>query len=110
VLEWAMNKWFGTTFRQPPNVSDIYITNNSVPIEVFRCGGIEDISSVVYSNNSSEFVINNYSFTVAFNFTINVPEAVFNALDPTLVNNEKIFRAFVDRYVPAGVTYTIQTY
>lgn len=110
VLEWAMNKWFGTVFRQPPNVSDIYISNNSVPIAVFRCGGVEDISSVVYSNTSSEFVINSYTFTVAFNFTINVPTAVYNALDPTLVNNEKIFRAFVDRYVPAGVTYTIQTY
>lgn len=110
VLEWAMNKWFGTTFRQPPNTSDIYITNNSVPIPVFRSGGVEDISSVVFSNSSSEVVINSYSFSVTFNFTINVPQAVYDALDPTLVNNEKIFRAFVDRYVPAGVTYTIQTY
>lgn len=110
VLEWAMNKWFGTVFRQPPNVSDIYITNNSVPIAVFRCGGDEDISSVVFSNSSSEVVINSYSFSVAFNFTINVPQAVYDALDVTLVNNEKIFRAFVDRYVPAGVTYTILTY
>lgn len=110
VLEWAMNKWFGTVFRQPPNVSDIYISNNSVPIAVFRCGGVEDISSVVYSNSSSEVVINSYSFSVAFNFTIYVPQAVYDALDPTLVNNEKIFRAFVDRYVPAGVTYTIQPY
>ena len=110
VLEWAMNKWFGTTFRQPPNIPDIFIENNSLDVGVFRVGGEEDISSVSYNNQSSEFVVDAYSFAVAFNFTINVPEAVYNALDPTLNNNEKIFRAFVDRYVPAGVTYTIQTY
>lgn len=110
VLEWAMNKWFGTVFRQPPNQSDIYIENNTLDVGVFRVGGVEDISSVTFSNRSSEFVVNAYSFAVTFNFTIFCPEAVYNALDPTLTNNEKIFRAFVDRYVPAGVTYTIQTY
>ena len=110
VLEYAMNKWFGTVFRQPPNQSDIYIANNSVPIGVFRCTATEAGSSVSYTSGSSEFVINQFSFAVAFNFTIYCPVAVFNALDPTLVNNEKIFRAFVDRYVPAGITYNIQTY
>lgn len=110
VLEWAMNKWFGTVFRQPPNISDIYIENNTLDVGVFRVGGVEDISSVAFSNRSTEFVVNAYSFSVTFNFTIFCPEAVYNALDPTLINNEKIFRAFVDRYVPAGVTYTIQTY
>lgn len=110
ILEYAMNKWFGTVFRQPPNASDIYISNNAVPIPVFRSGGVEQISSVVYMNGSPEFIINQFTFTIPFNFTINCPVAVYNALDPTLVNNEKIFRAFVDRYVPAGITYNITTY
>lgn len=110
ILEYAMNKWFGTVFRQPPNASDIYITTNGVPIPVFRSTGVESGSSVVYANGSVEYVINQYTFAVQFNFTINCPVAVFNALDPTLVNNEKIFRAFVDRYVPAGITYNIITY
>lgn len=110
VLEYAMNKWFGTNFRQPPNQSDIYINNNSVPIGVFRCGGIESISSIVYDTTSSEYIINQYSFAAAYNFTIYCPVLVYNALDPSLVNNEKIFRAFVDRYVPTGITYNIQTY
>lgn len=110
LLEYAMNKWFGTVFRQPNNVSDIYITNNTISIAVFRSANTENFSSVVYANVSSEYVINQYSFTLAYNFTINCPLAVFNALDPTLVNNEKIFRSFVDKYVPAGITYNIVTY
>lgn len=110
VLEYAMNTWFGTVFRQPPNQPDIYIQNNAVPIPVFRVGGIEDISSISYTNGSVEYVINQFTFAVDYNFTIYCPVAVYNALDPTLINNEKIFRAFVDKYVPAGITYTITTY
>ena len=110
VLEYAMNKWFGTTFRQPNAQSDIYITNASVPIAFFRIGGLESNSSSVSAILSSEFVINAYTFTAVSNFTINCPIAVYNALDATLVNNNKIFRGFVDKYVPAGVTYTIATY
>ena len=110
VLEYAMNKWFGTVFRQPPNQSDIYIGSNATAVAVFRSANTEDFSSVVFSDVSSEYVINDYTFAVAFNFTIYCPVAVYNALDPTLINNEKIFRAFVDKYVPAGVTYNIVTY
>lgn len=110
VLEYAMNKWFGTTFRQPPNVPDIYIGINSIPVAVFRCGGVEDISSVSYGNTSSEFVINSYSLVLPSNFTIHCPVAVYNALATTADQREKIFRAFVDLYVPAGITYSIVTY
>lgn len=110
VLEYAMNKWFGTTFRQPNNQSDIYISNNTIAIPSFRVGANEAGSTVVSTQSSSEFVGIDSNFTVASNFTIYCPVAVYNALDTTLINNDKIFRAFVDKYVPAGVTYTITTY
>lgn len=110
VLEYAMNKWFGTTFRQPPTQSDIYIETNDVQVPAFRVGDVEDISSIVYASGSIEYVINAFTFTVAYNFTIHCPQAVYDALDPTLINNDKIFRAFVDKYVPAGITYQIVTY
>lgn len=110
TLEYAMNTWFGTTFRQPNNQSDIYITNNTLAIPVFRVARIESGSSVVFNDYSSELVINNYSFAVQFNFTINCPVAVYNALDAVAANREKIFRSFVDKYVPAGITYNIVTY
>lgn len=110
VLEYALNKWFGTTFRQPPSVSDIYVSTNSIGIPVFRIGGTESISSSVSNASSSEFVINNYTIAVQYNFTIYVPVAVYNALDSTMLNNEAIFRSFANKYIPAGLTYNITTY
>lgn len=110
VLEYAMNKWFGTTFRQPPNISDIYITNNSLTVASFRVGLTEGVSSKVGLTGSSEFVGLSSVYTVPTNFTIHCPKAVYDALDPTLINNEKIFRAFVDLYIPSGITYSITTY
>jgi hypothetical protein len=110
VLEYALNKRFKTTFRQPPNVSDIYIDAHEKPLAVFQVGGIEINSSSVYSNTSSEFVIDSYSFTDYVNMTVNVPVAVFNALDAIPANCEKIIRSFIDIYIAAGITYTITTY
>ena len=110
VLEYALNKWFGTTFRQPPTQSDIYILNNTISVQSFRVGLTEQDSSLVGLNGSSEYVKLVEAFSVTTNFSINCPVAVYEALDPTLLNNEKIFRAFVDLYVPAGVTYSIITY
>lgn len=110
VLTYAMNKWFGTTFRQPNAQSDIYITNSTVPVAFFRSSSVEKASSSVSTGSSSEFVVNAYTFAPPINFTIYCPVAVYNALDPSLVNNNKIFRGFVDKYVPAGITYTITTY
>lgn len=110
VLEYALNKWFGTTFRQPPSVSDIYISTNSIGTPFFRSSGVEAISSSVRNDGSSEFVINSYTVAIQYNFTIFVPVAVYNALDPAMVNNEAIFRAFANKYIPAGLTYNITTY
>lgn len=110
VLEYALNKWFGTTFRQPPSVSDIYIVRNSIGINAFIVGGSDQNSSIVYSDSSSEFVVNTFTLVPPSNFTIYCPSAVYAALDVSSLNNEKIFRSFVDRYIPAGVTYSIQTY
>lgn len=110
ILTYALNKYFGTTFRQPPNVSDIYLQANAKPADVFIVGATEAQSSVVFSNNSSEFVINGYTFTDYANLTIFMPVAVYNALDTVAANREKIVRNFADRYIVAGIIYQVQTY
>lgn len=111
TLTYAMNKWFGTTFRQPPSVSDIYIENNEVPIALFRSAATESNSSKVSTLTSSEFIANaDYDATPFKNFTIKVPVAVYNALDTDMINNENIFRSFVNKYVAAGILYKIETY
>jgi hypothetical protein len=110
ILTYALNKWFMTTFRQPPALSDIYIITNVIPVPVFRVG-IEEIQcSDVYSNTSSEFVYNNYNFADINSFTIYVPIAVYNALSSIPANRDAVIRNFADKYVIAGLFYNIQTY
>jgi len=109
-LEFALNTWFNTTFKQPPLVSDIYLTTNTIIDRIFRVGSIESDCSKVYNDVSSEFVINSYSFTDQFNLTINVPLAVYNALGATNDIRTSIIRNFADLYISAGITYNITTY
>lgn len=110
VLEWALNKWFNTTFRQPPLVSDIFIDNNTPAITCFIVGKDNSNSSIVFSDRSSEPISYAYNAPIFYNATINVPVAVYNALDTIPVNREKIVRNFADLYIPAGITYNITTY
>lgn len=106
----AINKYFGTQFRQPNNVSDIYIEVHPKPSAVFTVGGEENISSRVFTGTSSEFVINAYNFGDYFNMTIWVPQAVYDALDVDANNREQIIRNFADRYIIAGIEYNVDTY
>ena len=97
ILEKALNDWF--------NATGIYINTNSQGLGVFLVGIDEDESSLVFSNKSSEQVINSYSFAEQFNCTIFVPIAVHTA-----IGGDVIVRNFADRYINAGITYNIQTY
>jgi hypothetical protein len=110
LLTYALNKYFGTTFRQPNSVSDIYLQAIPKPQNVFVVGWTERESSTVYANNSTEFIIDSYTFSNYFNMIIWVPLAVFNALDTVVANREKIVRNFADRYVVAGIIYQVKTY
>jgi hypothetical protein len=110
VLEFALNKRFYSTFRQPPSVSDIYITTNVPPIAVFVSGIVENESSAVYDDVSSEFVINSYSFGGFNNFTVYVPTAVYNAVGSTENARQNTFRNFIDKYNTPSIFYNIVTY
>lgn len=108
VLEYALNFWFGTTFSNPPTLSDIYITNNVNLTPTFRVGTTESASSSVGVESSSEFVPVEYSATnQPPNFAINVPIAFYTALG---ANAEQIIRDYADKYVATSITYEIITY
>ena len=110
-LEFALNTWFNTVFRQPPLVSDIYIiTNEIISAPVFRVGINSSESSYIYSDKSDEFCINGYIFTEQFNLTIWFPTAVYNNLGTTNNNRNSIIKNFADKYINAGITYNINTY
>ena len=110
-LEYALNYWFNTIFRQPPLVSDIYLTTNEVlTVSVFRVGISENESSKVYANTSSELIVNNYTFLNQYNLTINIPIVTYNSLALTDDARNSIVRSFADKYINAGITYIINTY
>jgi len=110
TLEWALNKRFGTTFRQPPLISDIYINTNVIANPPFVVGGDEPISSTIYGVTGTEFIINSYTFLNFFNFTIYIPVAVWTALSADTAARDVIVRQFTDLYNTAGLTYNIITY
>jgi hypothetical protein len=99
VLERALNQWFG----QVDGV--IYIGLNTVEAPVFISGFTETESSVVFTDTSSELVINSFTFQSQFNCTIYLPVALLAS-----IGNENIIRNFVDKYIASGITYNIQTY
>jgi hypothetical protein len=53
---------------------------------------------------------NNATYPAQYNFTINVPSALFATLGNNLTNRENTIRSFADKYVLAGITYNIITY
>ena len=111
-LEYALNTWFGSTFRQPiVGVSDIYLTTNSIAqTPIFRVGINEIESSSVGTDTSSQLIVDSYSFATKYNLTINVPSALFTSLGTTNDVRNSVVRSFADKYINAGLTYQIQTY
>jgi hypothetical protein len=110
-LEYALNIWFDSVFKQPPLVSDIFLTTNPVtPITVFRVGDESFNSSAVYLDKSVEFVINSYSFDEQYNLVVNVPIAKFNSLGDSDSIRTSVIKNFIEKYINAGLTYKIITY
>ncbi|QTE37483.1 hypothetical protein J3L18_31040 [Mucilaginibacter gossypii] len=111
VLEYALNRWFNTTFRQPgTGLSDIYLTTNPQPVSPFVVGYTPENSSVIYKDRSNEFVVNEYDFGVIPNLTINLQVDFYNSLANNDANRDGVVRSFADQYVTAGITYNIETY
>jgi hypothetical protein len=108
VLEYALNYWFSTSFSNPPVLSEIYLTNNTLTTPAFRSGITESVSSSSGIDTSSEFVPLSYTAAAQpANFAINVPIAFYTALG---ANAEQIIRDFADKYVATSITYEIITY
>lgn len=110
VLEFALNKWFGTNFVQPPGRSEIYIVNGEIVLAGFRIGINEAGSSSISTVGASASIGGLLPFGKEVGFTIYMPVEVYNALDPIAGNRDSIVRSFVDLYVLAGIKYEIITY
>lgn len=108
TFEYALNKWFGTVFRQPPNTSDIYLTTTPPAIKGFVVGGPQP--SIFYRDRSYEFITNEFFPLVSITLTINIPSAVYIALGSTTTERDNIVRSFADKYNAFGIFYDINPY
>lgn len=117
TLEWALNKYFNTTFRQPddpiaPTNSDIYITPGVIAFPSFLVGTTEASSDSISTIDSSGWVatIEVYAFASPFTFSINIPATVYTALGATNPIRDAVIRSFADLYVRCGANYSIIPY
>ncbi len=115
LFEYLLNKWFDTSYNYP-SVNDIFITNLPSDGTSFVYGVDESESSAVAISDTQQSEFIGSSFVLgAFNFTINIPLAVYDALSPlettgTTTNKDNIVRQFADNYVCAGLHYSITPY
>ena len=118
TFEWALNRYFNTTFRQPddpvtPTPSDIFIDNQPVVNSEFVMYTYPPGSSVMYPQSSAPkymFFAPVYTSATTFQFNTNIPIAVFNALGANDPIRESIVRNFADKYCVSGTFYNVVTY
>ena len=99
ILEYALNKKFGGTFRQPPLLSDIFTIKLNPVTSGFHIGLTEAHTSSVGLTTSSDAIGRKYPFAYINNFQINIPTALYTS--------DSIIRDFVNKYVVFSINYTI---
>jgi hypothetical protein len=116
VLEWGLNKYFSTVFRQPPGTSDIYIRDSDVNYSTFYISNDFYIAGNMLSDSSRGYITNVTipisSAALSNNFTIYFPNSLYVTLPgysgagtvDTYITN------FANQYVTAGLKYNIVTY
>lgn len=112
MLEYILNKWFGTTFRQPAIgvPSDIYIVNNSRDSSLFLISenrtfdGIFIASKIAQQEaQAEEWIGETATYSLGANFTVYYPIALIPTTTDdryyqmtSLINKYKIFGSTAD--------------
>lgn len=113
ILEYALNSIFGTTFNQPPTLSDIYITRTPNSNDCFEIGQTEEESSTITQNEAdSMWSIPQFEpdGTVQYDYVVNVPVAVWTALASTGTERDNIILSVLAKYKLYGFLAEVQTY
>lgn len=112
-FEYALNKYFRTTFRQPTGVdsygyrSDIYIDNNEITTPNLFIGDDGTLSYTMgytYEDRSSGYILDDTATYLPYQYTIYVP----NTLLATY--GEQSVRNIADKYNLAPLTYIVVGY
>jgi hypothetical protein len=108
LLEFILNRYLNTTATTIPT---IYILNNIVDVNGFYMGtdGKGEFGEMGNASSQDDFFGVSYSLN-QFAFTIYVPAALFTTLGTNAANRENRVRNVADKYVIAGMVYSISTY
>jgi len=117
-FEWALNRYFNTTFRQPndpvtPTPSDIFITDVPAAYTSLVMYPTDYRSGIIYPTTSAPYFMYNtpvYTGATTYQFDINIPLAIFDALGSTDAIREAVVRNFADKYTAVGTFYNVVTY
>ena len=111
TLEYALNKWFGTTFAMPPSIPDIYIEPLTIDVNYFvsSTSASESGGAAISGGYAEQFVGTSYTYN-AYAFNIAVPVGLAASLGITQTVLENKIRAFADKIILSGTNYTISTY
>lgn len=112
-FEYALNKYFRTTFRQPSNVdsygfrSDIYIDNNEITTPNLFIGDDGTLSytmGYIYSDHSSGYILDDTATYLPYQYTIYVPNTLLSTY------GEQSIRNIADKYNQAPLVYQVVGY
>lgn len=108
VLEYILNRYLNTTATTIPT---IYIQTNPVDVNGFYMGidGISELGELGTNTNQDDFLGTSYTLN-QYCFTIYVPAALYTTLGTSAANRENRVRNVADKYVIAGINYSISTY
>jgi len=113
ILEYALNATFGTSFNQPPVLSDIYITRNSGDSDTFAIGELDSDTATISENDTdADWGIPETEPSVAspFDYVIHIPTAVWTALASTNNERDMVVLSVASKYKLFGYLPEIQTY
>jgi hypothetical protein len=107
VLEYALNRMFSKTFRQPPQQSDIYIITHRVTNLPFLVGGANYEGGSIGLDDSIGYIRAGQLFypdetAQAANFTIYAPQAI--------PGGEDAIARFAKQYIPLGINFNVELY
>lgn len=116
MLEYILNKWFATTFRQPSTGldSDFYIVSNDRDGDIFYVSESSSVDGVFlpsvvpqFATQSEDYIGETSTFTASANFTVNYPVATIPS-----TSDEKYFQmvALMEKYKIAGSTVEYVSY
>lgn len=113
ILEYALNRVFGTTFNQPPISSDIYIVRSGGDSDTFVIGETDDDTGTISeSDTDADWGIPEVepSVSAPFDYIVYVPTAVWTALAATSQERDNIILSVLNKYKLFGYTADVQTY